>query len=74
MFGVNNSIWGFFKVSNLKKKNYFILIFFCDGPIKEAHCKTTPSHPQQKNLKGTPTNQYGSHYHIIFSGLTVIYV
>jgi hypothetical protein len=28
MFGVNNSIWGFFKVSNFLKKIYFILIFF----------------------------------------------
>jgi hypothetical protein len=42
MFGVNVSIWGFFKVSKL--------FFFGDGPIKEAHCKTTPS-PLKKKTK-----------------------
>jgi len=72
LFGLLCLEWTFLYGGSSKFQN----CFFGDGPIKEAHCKTTPSHstPQkkQKDLKGTPTNQYGSHYYIIFSHLMVI--
>jgi hypothetical protein len=42
------------------------------GQLKRLIAKQPPPTPQKKNLKGTPTNQYGSHYHIIFLGLMVI--
>jgi hypothetical protein len=65
MFGMNISIWGV--LQSLK-------LFLVMGQSKRLIAKQppSPSLTKQKDLKGTPTNQYGSHSHIIFSGLMVI--
>jgi len=68
MFGVNISIWGFFKVSKL----FFWWWANQRGSLQNNPLPFHPPKKKQKDLKGTPTNQYGSHYYIIFSRLMVI--